>query len=157
MTKTKEDALRALDAVCADLVIGNREIDAALWWLYADHRETDTAILVQADEIGAAAALDRLVGVSAWREQTPVPMVPRLSTSFDALRHWTHTHLPGWGRESQEPGGDCEPGAKPNVTMWKAGYDTGPIWGPTLEFAGFRAAIRALLAIETGRVARDVA
>ena len=142
--------LHALNGACADLTVGNREIDAALWWLYADHAETDAGDLRKAESDGAAAFLDAFIGARAWRDQTTMPMVPRLSTSLDDLRRWTHTHLPGWSRVMAEPSGVYDEAARPSVAMRIGTYATGPITAPLLELAAFKAAITACLAQETG-------
>jgi hypothetical protein len=147
---TRAAHLRALAGTVEHLADGNREIDATLWWLFADHAETEPAYLAMFERHGAAHVLDQLVGPRAWRDQAPIGLAPRLSTSLDALRLWTHTHLPGWARKMQEPGGDQGDEAQPSVSMERSGYDTGALTAPTLPLAAFRAAVQACLAREDG-------
>lgn len=149
----KLDPLRSLDAALSRLDQGNREIDARLWWIFADHSDTDPEDLAEAAERGVVAYLDRVVGPKLWREPEGIAMVPKLSTSLDALRHYTHTHLPGWGREMREPAGDRPETDMPSVRMWRGSFETPTLSAPTLELAAFRAAVSALLAIETGLAA----
>lgn len=149
----KLDPLRTLDARLARLDVGNREIDAALWWIFADHSDTDREDLAEAAQRGVVAYLDRVVGPKLWREPEGLAMVPKLSTSLDALRHYTHSHLPGWGREMREPASDRPETEMPGVRMWRGGFETPTMNAPTLELAAFRAAVCALLAVETGLAA----
>lgn len=150
----KVDALKALAADLADLDQGNREIDAALWWIFADHTETDPEVLRAVAGSGAAAYLDRVYGAPVWRE--PIAgLVPHLSTSFDALRHWTRTHLESWGRTTEEPDTYRDGDGPFAVTMWCGAHRTDRITAPLLELAAFRAAVQALIARESGLVAED--
>lgn len=151
----KIDPLSALDARLAMLDVGGREIDAALWWIFADHSDTDPDDLAEEAQRGVVAYLDRVVGPKLWREPEGIAMVPKLSTSLDALRHYTHSHLPGWGREMREPASDRPETEMPGVRMWRGGFETPMMNAPTLELAAFRAAVQALLAVESGFVTED--
>ncbi len=145
----KLDGLVALEVRAARIAGGNRELDAALWWLYADHAETGADDLAEVEKTGAAAYLDRSIGASIWRDGAKCTMVPRLSSSLDALRTFIRDALPGWGCEWIEPGGDCAPDARPSATMWYGGRAVGPQAAPTLELAAFRVTLGALLVHES--------
>ncbi len=86
---------------------------------------------------------------SIWRDGARCTMIPRLSSSLDALRAFIRDTLPGWGCALTEPGGDCAPDARPSATMWYGGRAIGPQAARTLELAAFRVTLGALLAHES--------